>query len=93
MVKPWMVPLEQLNWNYEEWLDHYQASPTRTYEGSVLEAADESCLLDTKDLARLLRKHGENTMEYIQVHADAVEEGLEVLPLNHAGQVLYWLGY
>lgn len=93
MTNHWIVSPEQLNWSHEEWLDHYEAGTGRTYESSVLEAADESCMLQPRDLGRLLREHGTSAMEYIQAHADAVEEELEVLPLNHAGQVLSWLGY
>jgi hypothetical protein len=93
MVKTWIISAEQLNWSYDEWLDCYQPGPTRTYESSVLEAADESCLLQPQDLGRLLRAHGTTTKEYIQAHLDAFSEGLTILPLNHAGQVLSWLGY
>ena len=93
MTQPWMVTAEQINWNHEEWLDHYEPIGMRTYESSVLEVADESCLLQPQDLGHLLRGHGTITKEYIQAHADAVSEELTVLPLNHAGQVLSWLRY
>lgn len=93
MTKPWIISPEQLNWDYDEWLDHYEAGTGRTYESSVLEAADESCLLQPHDLGRLLRGHGTTAEEYIQAHIDAMSEGLTVLPINHAGQALMWLGY
>lgn len=93
MTKPWMVSVEQLEWSHEEWLDHYQPIGVRTYESSVLEAADESCLLQPRDLCKLLRDHGTTSQEYIQAHVDAFSEGLTVLPIYHAGQALYWLGH
>jgi len=93
MIKPWIVSTEQLSWNYDEWLEAYEDGITRTYESSVIEAADELCLLQSQDLDRLLRQSGTTTKEYLQSYKDAIEEGLAVLPINHAGQALCWLGY
>ena len=89
----WMVSPQQANWSYGEWLDHYEAETGRTYESSVVEATDESCLLEPHDLSKLLQEHGTTAKEYIQAHADAVAEELLVLSPYHAGQVLNWLGY
>jgi hypothetical protein len=77
------VLIEQLGWSWGDWLEHCSDA----YAESVLEAADPStCQLSPRDLERLLQEHGFNVQ---QLEADAHP----LLPLEHAGQALSWLGY
>jgi hypothetical protein len=77
------VLTEQLSWSWGDWLEH----ASDAYAESVLEAADsDTCQLSPRDLERLLQEHGFNVQ---QLEADAHP----LLPLEHAGQALSWLGY
>lgn len=77
------VLTEQLSWSWGDWLEHCSDA----YAESVLEAADpDNCRLSQRDLERLLQEHGFNVQ---QLEADAHP----LLPMEHAGQALSWLGY
>lgn len=85
------VVQEQLCWSWGDWLDHYGGDLAdvvgNSYASSVITAADPiTCRLSSMGLARLLAQHGFTVAE---LQADAHP----LLPLEHAGQALTWLGY
>ena len=85
------VVQEQLSWSWGDWLDHYGGDFAdlvgSSYASSVITAAEPTtCLLSSMGLARLLAQHGFTVAE---LQADAHP----LLPLEHAGQALTWLGY
>jgi len=88
-IDPLVSPAE-LSWDRNDWVDHYQEG---TYASSVVWAADDSCLLLTVDLERLLRHHSIDIEELRAELGGLINAGHTVLPLTHAGQVLRFLGY
>lgn len=89
----WAIPAEQLDWDRSDWVDSYQEGCGDTYASSVIWAAGDDCLLAWADLDRLLEHHGFSRFDYGQDWAAAALQGLRVLPMQHAGQALTWLGY
>jgi len=92
-TEPWAVFIEAINWDRDDWHDHYQDAMGDTFASSVIWASDDNCLLCTSDLDRLLEQHGVTHAAYAQEWAQASLHGWQVLPLQHAAQALCWLGY
>ena len=91
-IDPLVSPAE-LGWDRNDWVDHYQELCEDTYASSVIWAADDSCLLLTVDLERLLRHHGVDIEGLRTELGGLINAGHTVLPLTHAGQALRFLGY
>jgi len=92
--QPWAVPVEALTWGFNEWLEAFMQDLQHTFSSSVVSLADYgSCELNDRDLAWLFEQHGSDLEEYVCEACKAAFSGLAVLPVNHAGQALCWLGY
>lgn len=92
--EPWAVPVEALCWGWNEWLEAFMVSLEHTYGSCVVSLAHSgSCELTDRDLAWLFEQHGSDLEEYVCEASKATFAGLAVLPVNHVGQALCWLGY
>jgi hypothetical protein len=88
-----LLSADELGWDRDDWVDHYQDGCEDTYSSSVIWASDDSCLLATADLERLLRHHGADIEELRAELGGLINANHTVLDLRHAGQALRFLGY
>ena len=82
---------EQLSWSWADWVEHYGGDFADlmgdAYAVSVIQASDpDTCRLSPRALEHLLQAHGFST-------ALLAVDAHPLLPLEHAGQALAWLGY
>ena len=90
---PQLLSTDELGWDRDGWVDHYQEGCADTYASSVIWASDDNTLLATVDLERLLRHHGADIEELRAELGGLINAGHAVLDLRHAGQALRFLGY